>query len=142
MLGGRAAEEFVFNQPTTGAENDLKQATALARRMVGVWGMSREVGPVSYGLGETHPFLGREIGQPREYAEATAEALDRSVRAIIDEAYANARHTLESHRGVLDALAAALIAHETVEGQQIDAILREWDAAPPSTDRVTTVPAA
>ena len=70
MMGGRAAEELVFGQPTTGAENDLKQATSLARRMVGLWGMSEELGPVSYGVGETHPFLGREMAQPREYAES------------------------------------------------------------------------
>ena len=66
MLGGRAAEELVFGQPTTGAESDLKAATNLARRMVGLWGMSNELGPVSYGVGETHPFMGRELAEARE----------------------------------------------------------------------------
>ena len=78
-LGGRAAEDVVFGQPTTGAESDLKAATSLARRMVGLWGMTDEVGPVSYGVGETQPFLGRELAAPREYAEATAARIDEAV---------------------------------------------------------------
>src|SRR6185295_19582935 len=82
-LGGRAAEELVFGQPTTGAESDLKGATDLARRMVGLWGMTDELGPVSYGIGETQPFLGRELAAPRDYADATAARIDEAVNAII-----------------------------------------------------------
>jgi cell division protease FtsH len=130
MLGGRAAEELVFGQPTTGAESDLKQATSLARRMVGMWGMSPALGPVSYGLGETHPFLGRELAQPREYAEATAAALDLAVRTMIDEAYQRARSTLEAHRALLDALAEELLAHETVDAQRLDTLMRSEELAP------------
>ena len=106
-----------------GAESDLKQATSLARRMVGVWGMSPEVGPVSYGLGETHPFLGRELAAPREYAEATAGELDRAVRSLIDRGYARAREVVETHRAALDAIADLLLAQETVSGAQLDALL-------------------
>jgi cell division protease FtsH len=142
MLGGRAAEELVFDQPTTGAENDIKQATNLARRMVGVWGMSPAVGPVSYGLGETHPFLGREIAQGREYSDETAAALDRAIRGIIEEAYRQARTTLEMHRSLLDALAAELVAHETVDSQQLDALLAQHGSAPVEPGIVTTLPAA
>ncbi|HEY8632236.1 MAG TPA: ATP-dependent zinc metalloprotease FtsH, partial [Candidatus Limnocylindrales bacterium] len=91
MLGGRAAEEVVFGQPTTGAESDLKQATQLARRMVGLWGMSEDLGPVSYGVGETQPFLGRELSAPREFAEASAARIDADVARLIGSAHAQAR---------------------------------------------------
>jgi len=123
LLGGRASEELVFGDPTTGAESDLKQAAGLARRMVGLWGMSEELGAIWYGVGETHPFLGREIGSPREYAEATAAELDAAVRKIVEQAHLQARSLLEGHRACLDALAAELLAHESVDGQRLDALL-------------------
>ncbi|MDA8215994.1 MAG: ATP-dependent zinc metalloprotease FtsH [Dehalococcoidales bacterium] len=129
MMGGRVAEELVFSQPTTGAENDLKQATNLARRMVGLWGMSEEMGPVSYGIGETHPFLGRELGQPREYAEATAADVDAAVRKILETAYRQARSLLTRHRETLDELANQLLAHETIDARQIQDLLVEVRAA-------------
>src|SRR3990170_2631336 len=102
LMGGRAAEEMVFGQPTTGAESDLKQATILARRMVGLWGMSEDLGPVSYGVAETHPFLGRELAQPRQYAEATAAELDAAVRKLLEQEYRKALRLLEQHRTGLD----------------------------------------
>jgi cell division protease FtsH len=125
MLGGRSAEELVFDQPTTGAESDLKNATSLARRMIGLWGMSDEIGPVSYGVGETHPFLGRELAAPRDYAEATAAELDRAVRALIEKAHGHARSLLARHRDALDALAHELVIHETVDAERLDAILAD-----------------
>jgi cell division protease FtsH len=127
MLGGRAADEMVTGQPTTGAEEDLRQAANLARRMVGLWGMSDDIGPVSYGLGETHPFLGREIGKPREYADATAAQLDAAVRKLIEEARQRAKVLLEKHRTALDALAEDLVVHETVEAKQLESLLRRYD---------------
>jgi cell division protease FtsH len=123
MMGGRVAEEMVFGQPTTGAENDFKQATSLARRMVGLWGMSDELGPVSYGIGETHPFLGRELAQQREYAEATAAEIDAAVRKTLDQAYGRAQAILVKYRSVLDALADELVSHETVDGRKIEELL-------------------
>jgi len=123
LLGGRASEELVFGDPTTGAESDLKQAAGLARRMVGLWGMSEELGATWYGVGESHPFLGREMSSPREYAEATAAALDEAVRKLVETSHREARTLLEGHRACLDALAAELLAHETVDGQRLDAIL-------------------
>ncbi len=123
MMGGRAAEMLVFGQPSTGAENDLKQSTILARRMVGLWGMSDDLGPISYGIGETHPFLGREIGQPREYAEATAAAIDRAVRKIVEEAHERALDLLRRYRATLDALAEYLVVHETIDGRQLEEVL-------------------
>jgi cell division protease FtsH len=139
MLGGRAAEELEFGQPTTGAESDLKQATHLARRMVGLWGMSAALGPISYGMGETDPFLGRELARPREYAEATAAELDAAVRSVIEEAHQRARATLEEHRVLLDVLARELIAHETVDAPRLDALLEDAPIAPPRTNGVPLV---
>ncbi len=123
MMGGRAAEMLVFGQPSTGAENDLKQSTLLARRMVGLWGMSADLGPISYGIGEAHPFLGREIGQPREYAEATAAAIDRAVRKLVEEAHDGALALLTRYRATLDALAEYLVVHETIDGRQLEEVL-------------------
>jgi cell division protease FtsH len=122
-LGGRAAEEVVFGQPTTGAESDLKAATSLARRMVGLWGMTDEVGPVSYGVGETQPFLGRELSAPREYAEATGARIDEAVAEIITVARDQATAIIVTARPALDALAEELVAHEMVDGQRLDEIL-------------------
>ena len=130
MLGGRAAEDIVFGQPTTGAESDLKGATDLARRMVGLWGMSEELGPVSYGVGETHPFLGRELAAPREFAEATAARIDAAVVELLERARTRATELLQRHRATLDVLAAELVAHETVNARRLDEILTETGAQP------------
>ena len=86
LLGGRAAEMVVYDEVTTGAENDLKEASGLARRMVGLWGMSNELGPVYLGTGEEHVFLGREIMQDKAYSDATANRLDSAVREMVEEA--------------------------------------------------------
>jgi cell division protease FtsH len=131
MLGGRAAEEIALGQPTTGAESDLKQATQLARRMVGLWGMSGDLGPVSYGVGETQPFLGRELAAPKEFAEATAARIDEAVAALISSAHDQARAVLSRERAALDALAAELVAHEAVAGRRIDEILVQAGAKLP-----------
>jgi len=140
-LGGRAAEELVFGQPTTGAESDLKQATELARRMVGLWGMSRELGPVSYGVGETQPFLGRELASPREFAEATAARIDAAVADLISAAHDQARGVLGKERAALDALAAELVAHEMVTARRLDEILAQSGAkVPPPAPALGPIP--
>jgi cell division protease FtsH len=123
QLGGRAAEDVVFGQPTTGAESDLKAATSLARRMVGLWGMTDELGPVSYGIGETQPFLGRELAAPREYAEATAARIDQAVAKLLETAHEQATAIVRSARPALDALAEELVAKETVDGKRLDEII-------------------
>ncbi|MHB8399114.1 MAG: ATP-dependent zinc metalloprotease FtsH [Candidatus Limnocylindrales bacterium] len=130
MLGGRAAEEIVIGQPTTGAESDLKAATDLARRMIGLWGMSDDLGPVSYGVGETHPFLGRELAAPREFAEATAARIDAAVKVLLEQARTRAIDLLQRHRASLDAVAAELIAHEVLNARRLDEILVETGAVP------------
>jgi cell division protease FtsH len=123
QLGGRAAEEVVNGQPTTGAESDLKAATDLARRMVGLWGMSEEVGPVSYNIGERDPFLGREIAAPKEYADSTAARIDAAVAELLETARDQARSLLTGHRAELDAIANELIAKETVSGARLAEIV-------------------
>jgi cell division protease FtsH len=120
MLGGRAAEELVYGTKTTGAENDIEQATGLARRMVTRWGMSDRVGMIQLAPRE-NPYLGGAGGYAGEkpFSEATAEAIDAEVRRIIDEAHGEARRLLGAHRKELDALADALLARETLGEQEI-----------------------
>jgi cell division protease FtsH len=130
MLGGRAAEELVFGQPTSGAENDLRQATELARRMVGLWGMADDLGPVYYGVGETHPFLGRELAGPRQFAESTAGRIDRAVRSLLDDARNRAAEMLTRQRTALAAVADELVASEVVSAARLDEILRTGGAVP------------
>jgi cell division protease FtsH len=119
-LGGRAAEEIVYGTKTTGAESDIEQATALARRMVTRWGMSDRVGLVELAPRE-NPYLGGFDGYGRQkpYSEATAEAIDAEVRRIIVDSHEEARRLLIVHRKQLDALAAALVARETLNTEEI-----------------------
>jgi cell division protease FtsH len=125
MLGGRAAEETVFGEPTTGAESDLKGATNLARRMVGMWGMSEELGPVSYGLGETHQYLGMPVSDGRDYADSTASRIDAAVTLLLEEARSTANGLLRAHRASLDAVAAELVEREVMDGTRLAEILAE-----------------
>jgi cell division protease FtsH len=120
MLGGRAAEEIVYGTKTTGAENDIEQATNIARRMVTRWGMSDRVGMVQLAPRE-NPYLGGAGGYQgeRPFSEATAEAIDEEVRAIISESHEEAKRLLAEHRKQLDALARALLARETLNEQEI-----------------------
>ena len=122
LLGGRAAEMVVYDEVTTGAENDLKEASSLSRRMVGLWGMSKELGPVYLGTGEEHVFLGREIMQDKAYSDATANRLDSAVREMVESALDRAIKTTMEHRDKLDALVAALLEHETLDGKEVMAI--------------------
>lgn len=122
LLGGRAAEMVVYDEVTTGAENDLKEASSLARRMVGLWGMSKELGPVYLGTGEEHVFLGREIMQEKAYSDATANRLDSAVREMVEAALDRAVKSTLEHRDKLDALVAALLEHETLDGKEVVAI--------------------
>jgi cell division protease FtsH len=122
-FGGRAAEEIVFSRISTGAANDIKQATELAARMVRTWGMSEELGPLSYAKGEEQVFLGREIAQHRDYSEATARSIDDEIRRLIDRNYRRAKAILTKNRDVLDALSEMLLEKETVMGQELDALI-------------------
>jgi cell division protease FtsH len=123
MLGGRLAEKIVFDEISSGAEDDLKQATTLARRMISQWGMSKKLGPVSFRRGEEHIFLGREMAQQRDFSEHTAQLIDDEVRELVGELEGRAQEILSAHREQLDTLAAALLEHEILEADQIQALL-------------------
>jgi cell division protease FtsH len=123
LLGGRAAEELMFNDVTTGAASDLEQVTKLARKMVCEYGMSEELGPMTFGKKQELVFLGREISEQRDYSEAMAQEIDREVRRFIDEAHSRAREILTTYRDKLIALAQRLIEKETLEGAELQAML-------------------
>jgi len=123
LLGGRAAEEIVFGDITTGAANDLEQATKLARAMVTRYGMSEKLGPMTFGEKQELVFLGKEIGEQREYSEKVAQEIDEEVRRIIQEAYQKAKEILTKNREKLDRLAQALMEKETLEGDELKAYL-------------------
>ncbi len=122
--GGRIAEELVFDRISTGASNDIKQATDLAERMVRSWGMS-ELGPLSYAKGEEQIFLGREIAQQRDYSEDTARRIDAEVTKLISTAYERAREVLNDNMDVLHRLSEILLEQETVLGDELDKIILE-----------------
>ena len=122
-FGGRVAEEIVFNRISTGASNDIKQATELAQQMVRQWGMSEELGPLSYAKGEEQVFLGREIAQHRDYSEATAQKIDNEITRLIKNAHQQAYSVLSEHIDILHALAARLLEKETVLGKELDELI-------------------
>ncbi|MBV8135086.1 MAG: cell division protein FtsH, partial [Deltaproteobacteria bacterium] len=122
MLGGRTAEEMVFGELTTGAENDLVEATRLARRMVTRWGMS-ELGLVAFKADEQQPFLGYEIAQGRDYSEATAARIDEEVLRLLAQIHDMARARLEGARELLDQLVEALLREETLSAEELERIL-------------------
>jgi cell division protease FtsH len=123
LLGGRAAEQLMFNDVTTGAASDLVQATRLARKMVCEYGMSESLGPMTFGQKQELVFLGREIAEQRDYSEAVAQEIDQEVRGFIDEAYSRAKEILTTYRDKLIALAQRLIEQETLEGPELEAML-------------------
>jgi cell division protease FtsH len=121
-LGGRAAEELIFDDITSGASNDIEQVTRMARNMVTRLGMSGDLGPMTYGQKEELIFLGREISEQRDYSEAVAEQIDREVRKIVDEAYKQAQSLLKNYRQQLDAVANKLLEVETITRDEFEAI--------------------
>jgi cell division protease FtsH len=131
-LGGRVAEEIVFGEITTGASNDLQQITGMARSMVTQYGMSDELGPRVYGKKQEMIFLGREISEQRDYSDAIAEQIDEEVRQLIDIEQKRARRTLEEHRDTLELVAKTLLEVETLEGDELIALIEGTDAPTPS----------
>ena len=124
MLGGRAAEKLVFNEYSAGAEDDLKRATQIARRMVTRWGMSDAIGPVAFRDGEEHPFLGKEMAtDQREYSDDTARVIDAEVQRFLIQANDRAVQVLTEHREKLDSLTASLVEKESLDLAEITAII-------------------
>jgi cell division protease FtsH len=122
-FGGRVAEEIVFNRISTGAANDIKQATDLAQQMIRSWGMSDDLGPLSYAKGEEQVFLGREIAQHRDYSEATAQKIDEEINKLIKNSYESAKTVLNENLDILHKLAERLLDKETVMGKELDELI-------------------
>jgi cell division protease FtsH len=118
-MGGRVAEEIIFNEVTTGAKSDIDMATNLARRMVCEWGMSDRLGPIALGRGDEQVFLGREIVEQRHVSEETAEAIDEEVRGLVEQGRKTAREILSAHKDVLISLAVALLERETLDEEEV-----------------------
>ena len=137
LLAGRVAEELVLGSCTTGASNDLERVTERARKMVCEWGMSEEIGPLSYGKKEEQIFLGREIAQHQDYSENTAMQIDKEVKKVVLAAYAEAKELLEENRDALILVAEALLEYETLDGNEFTAVIkgekihREPEVEPP-----------
>lgn len=124
IMGGRAADRLIYGQPFSGHENDLKQATKLARYMVTHWGMSDKLGPMSFRIGEEHVFLGKEIQEPRDFSDGTANVIDEEVKKLLLEADDHALTVLGKHRDKLDALVEALLEREELLKDEIEKVLR------------------
>jgi cell division protease FtsH len=147
MMGGRAAEEIFIGEISTGAANDFKQATEIARMMVREYGMSGAVGPIALGQERTNPFLRSALGAAdlRDYSEETARLVDEEIRKLVSEALDNARAIIRQHREKVEALAARLLATEVVESEELPRLLgpkvtresevseRQVDGNPPGT---------
>jgi cell division protease FtsH len=138
ILGGRAAEETVFNEVTTGASNDLEKVTELARSMVTRWGMSEKLGPLVYGKKEELVFLGKDFGEQRDYSESIAQEIDGEVRRIVEEAHATALKMLVENRDRLERVAKALLEIESIDQADFEAIWNNEEL--PTRDRNTSAP--
>ena len=114
---------MTFNEITTGASSDISAATSIARRMVCEWGMSDKLGPLSYGKKEGDVFLGKEFGHQQDYSDSTADQIDEEVRSIIDEQLDRSRKILKDNEAALKALAEALLRDETLDANQVEAIV-------------------
>ncbi len=125
MLGGRAAEELIFHDPTTGAANDIEKATSVARSMVTQFGMTERLGAIKYGQEQSEVFLGRDMGHMRDYSEEVAAAIDEEVRGFIEAAHQEAYDVLVNNREILDAMVLALLERETLDKAEIEEIFAE-----------------
>ena len=125
LMVGREAEKLVLNEVTTVAGNDLERATELARKMVCEWGMSERLGPLTFGKKDEEIFLGREISRAREYSEKTAQLIDDEIKRIVTNAADKARAILTEHIDALHRIAQALLERETLDGNELDELIRE-----------------
>ena len=122
MLGGRAAEQLILNDISTGASNDIERATKIAREMVTKYGMSEKLGTIMFGSGQEEVFLGRDIAQQRDYSEETASIIDAEVKKIIDKGYATALNLLNENVDKLHVVAGILLEKEKIDGEEFEAI--------------------
>jgi cell division protease FtsH len=129
-MGGRAAEELVFHDPTTGASNDIEKATALARAMVTQYGMTEKLGAIKFGTSDSAPFLGRDYGHQRDYSEDIASAVDQEIKNLIEGAHQEAYEILVENRSILDSLVEELMEKETLHKEEIEVIFKRVAARP------------
>jgi cell division protease FtsH len=129
-MGGRAAEELVFHDPTTGASNDIEKATALARAMVTQYGMTEKLGAIKLGTSDAAPFLGRDYGHQRDYSEHLASVVDSEIRSLIETAHQEAYEILVENRSILDALVEELLEKETLQKEEIEVIFKRVASRP------------
>ena len=134
LYGGRVAEELIFgaDKVTTGASNDIERATKMARNMVTKWGLSDEMGPIAYGDEEEEVFLGRSVSQTKSVSDDTARKIDEVVRTILDRAYSRTKAILQANLDKLHIMAEALLAYETIDATQIDAVMEGRRPGPPA----------
>ena len=127
MLGGRVAEELIFGEITTGDKNDLERATNLARKMITEFGMSDAIGPITLGKKHEYVFLGRDLGEERNFSEEVASAIDKEIRRIVEENYSRAKEILTTNKDKLIKVAKILIERETLDAEEVDVIINEPD---------------
>jgi cell division protease FtsH len=130
LLGGRVSEEFFIKNMTTGAGNDIDRATDLARKMVCEWGMSENMGPLTFGKKEEQIFLGREIAQHRDYSEATAIEIDKEVKKMVIECFDRAKKLISENKDALKRIAEALLEREVLDAHQIEALIKGEELEP------------
>ena len=142
-LGGRAAEELIFHDPSTGASNDIEKATALARAMVTQYGMTEAIGAIKLGSDDSAPFMGRDYGHQRDYSESIASVVDAEIRKLIEKAHQEAYDILEENRSVLDEMVLQLLEKETLNKEEIEEIFSKvasWTRRPAWTGSSTRLP--
>jgi len=145
MLGGRAAEELVFHDPTTGAANDIEKATSVARAMVTQYGMTERLGAIKFGQEAGEVFLGRDMGHQRDYSESVAGVIDEEVKRFIESAHMEAYEILVENRDVLDRLVLELLEKETLDKEQVAALftdIRKRPERPKWTGSIDRLPSA
>jgi cell division protease FtsH len=142
-LGGRAAEELIFHDPSTGASNDIEKATALARAMVTQFGMTEAIGAIKLGVDGSQPFMGRDFGHQRDYSESVAATVDAEIRKLIEKAHQEAYDILEANRTILDEMVLQLLEKETLNKEEIAKIfakVKSWPHRPAWTGSATRIP--
>ena len=139
-MGGRIAEEYVTDDISSGAAMDIQQATQLAKAMVMHWGMSEKLGNVLYGEAQEYVFLGRDMMRTKDYSEATAQDIDAEVKRIVDGAFQTAKKMIEDNRDKLEMVANSLLEYETLDGAQVEDIVRTGTFTPPPKPPVNTTP--
>ena len=133
LLGGRVAEELIFDQVTTGASNDIERATKMARSMVCQWGMSEKLGPMTFGESQDQVFLGKELVQHKDFSEDTSRLIDSEVRRIIDTAYVTAKKLLSENEESLHAVSEALLERETIDASDLETLMTGGELPPLET---------